>query len=113
MGATTIPRAQKAMAWPRFSGGNDSNKMACDKGCKPPPHAPWITRKKIRNGSVGASPQKKDATVKPVTDNISNRLRPKVEASHPVMGKIIALATRYDVSVQVASSVLAERLPAM
>ena len=29
------------------------------------------------------------------------------------MGRMIALATRYEVSVQVASSLLAERLPAM
>jgi hypothetical protein len=72
-----------------------------------------MTRKKIRNGNDGASPQKKEATVKPVTDNMSRRLRPNVVSSHPVIGKIMALATRYDVSVHVASSVLAERLPAM
>src|SRR6202451_1407966 len=72
-----------------------------------------MTRKKIRNGSDGASPQKKEAVVKPVTDNISRRLRPKVVASQPVIGRIMAFATRYDVSVQVASSVVAERLPAM
>src|SRR5689334_10957541 len=111
MGATTIPSAQNAMAWPRFSGGNDSSRMAWDNGCKPPPHAPWMTRKKIRNGSEGASPQQKEAVVKPVTESISRRLRPKVVASHPVIGRIMALATRYDVSVHVASSVLAERLP--
>src|ERR1700691_2164580 len=72
-----------------------------------------MTRKKIRNGSDGASPQKKEAVVKPVSDNISRRLRPKVVASQPVIGRIMAFATRYDVSVQVASSVVAERLPAM
>src|SRR5579863_7798561 len=72
-----------------------------------------MTRKKIRNGSDGASPQKKEAVVNPVTDNISSRLRPKVVASQPVMGRIMAFATRYDVSVQVASSVVAERFPAM
>src|SRR5580704_3419798 len=33
--------------------------------------------------------------------------------NQPPMGRTIALATRYDVSIQVASSVLAERLPAM
>jgi hypothetical protein len=51
-------------------------------------------RNKIRNGSDGASPQKKDAVVKPVTDSMSRRLRPNVEASHPVIGRTIALATR-------------------
>src|SRR5579872_4175602 len=72
-----------------------------------------MTRNKIRNGSDGASPQKKEAVVNPVTDIKSRRLRPNVLASHPVIGKMMALATRYDVSVHVASSVLAERLPAM
>ncbi len=34
-------------------------------------------------------------------------------ASQPVIGRMIALATRYDVSAHVASSIDAERLPAM
>ena len=72
-----------------------------------------MTRKKIRKGSDGANPQKNEAVVNPVTDNISRRLRPNVVASQPVIGRIMALATRYDVSVHVASSVVAERLPAM
>src|SRR5437870_513359 len=70
-------------------------------------------RKMIRNGNDGARPQKNDAVVKPITDAISKRLRPNVLASQPVIGKIMALATRYDVSVHVASSVLADRSPAM
>ena len=44
---------------------------------------------------------------------VSRRLRPNRPASHPVIGRMIALATRYEVSVQVASSTVAERLPAM
>src|SRR3954447_3237388 len=67
----------------------------------------------IRNGNEGANPQQNEAMVNPVTDAINNRLRPKFEASQPVMGRMMALATRYDVSVQVASSVLADRLPAI
>ena len=51
--------------------------------------------------------------MKPVTEIISSRLRPKRPASHPVIGRMMALATRYEVSVQVASSLLADRLPAM
>ena len=39
-------------------------------------------------------PQRNDETVKPVTDIISRRLRPKVAASQPVIGRMIALATR-------------------
>src|SRR5947209_3989164 len=72
-----------------------------------------MIRKMMRNGSEGANPQKKDAAVNPVTAIIRSRFRPKRPASHPVIGRIMAFATRYDVSVQVASSVLAERLPAM
>src|SRR5208283_3935844 len=33
--------------------------------------------------------------------------------NHPPIGRMMALATRYEVSIQVASSVDAERLPAM
>ena len=47
----------------------------------------------------------KRRAVKPTTDSISRRLRPKMLASQPVIGRMIALATRYDVSAQVASSI--------
>src|SRR5512143_2497302 len=72
-----------------------------------------MTRKIIRNGKDGASPQQNEAIVNPVTDANNRRLRPKLEASHPVIGKMMAFATRYDVRVQVASSVLADKLPAI
>src|SRR5437660_8081085 len=71
----------------------------------------------IRNSTsvcrFGARPHRNDAAVKPVTDAINNRLRPKYVASHPVSGRMMALATRYDVSAQVDSSMVADRLPAM
>ena len=67
----------------------------------------------ISSGSEGASPHRNEEMVNPATEVINRRLRPKRWASQPVMGRIIALATRYDVSVQVASSVLAERFPAI
>ena len=63
--------------------------------------------------SVGARPQRNDDNVKPTTESISSRLRPKRVASQPVIGRMIAFATRYDVSAQVASSIVADRLPAM
>ena len=44
---------------------------------------------------------------------MSSRLRPNLLASQPVIGRMIALATRYDVSAHVASSVVADRLLAM
>ena len=51
--------------------------------------------------------------MKPVIDAISRRLRPNTPASQPVSGRMMALATRYDVSAHVASSTVADRLPAM
>ena len=41
------------------------------------------------------------------------RLRPNRVASHPLMGRTMAFETRYEVSTQVLSSLLAPRLPAM
>src|SRR4051812_36620464 len=113
MGATTIPSAQKPIALPRSCGGKASRRTACESGCNAPPVAPWIRRKMISIGSVGARPHRNEAAVKPTTDSISRRLRPNVAASQPVIGRMIALATRYDVKAQVASSIVTERLPAM
>ena len=62
---------------------------------------------------LGARPQRNDALVKPTTAVISSRFLPKYEASQPVIGSTIAFATRYDVSAHVASSGVADRLPAI
>ena len=51
--------------------------------------------------------------MKPVIDAISSRFRPKTPASQPVIGRMMALATRYDVNAQVASSTVADRFPAI
>jgi hypothetical protein len=67
----------------------------------------------ISIGREGANPQKKEAVVKPVTARSKSRFRPNLPASQPVIGRIIAFATRYDVSVHVASSTVEERFPAM
>src|SRR5581483_10342356 len=67
----------------------------------------------IRIGSEGASPQKNDATVNPLPAANKRRFRPNLPASQPVMGRMIAFATRYEVRVQVASSTVADRLPAI
>src|SRR5262245_10217251 len=64
-------------------------------------------------GRFGARPHRNDDVVKPMTDAISRFLRPNTLASHPVIGRMIAFATRYDVSTHVASSMVADRLPAM
>src|SRR4051812_31380004 len=78
-----------------------------------PPVAPWITRNSTSICRFGARPHRNDAAVKPMTDAISRRLRPKYLASHPVSGRMIALATRYDVSTHVDSSMVAVSDPAM
>ncbi len=67
----------------------------------------------MSDGRFGARPHRNDDTVKPTTDAIRRFFRPKTLASHPVIGRMIALATRYDVSTHVASSIVADRLPAM
>ena len=89
-----MPSPQNAMALPRWSGGNASSMMACDRGCRPPPVAPCITRKTMRKGRFGAMPQATDAMVKPRMEVISTRLRPKWLESHPVMGRMMAFDTR-------------------
>ncbi len=101
------------MALPRSCGAKASSSTACESGCSAPPVAPCMMRKRISEPSVGARPHRNDEAVKPTTDSINNRLRPNMLASQPVIGRMIALATRYDVSAHVASSIDAERLPAM
>ncbi len=64
-------------------------------------------------GSEMASPQRKDAAVKPAIERSSRRLLPTSVASHPVIGRMMALAARYEVSAHVDSSTEALRLPAM
>src|SRR5579872_1660948 len=98
---------------PRFCGGKLSARMACAIGCRPPPPAPCITRKRIRTLSVGAMPQSSELIVNRVMHSIKKRLRPNTPASHPLIGRTIAFETRYEVNTQVLSSLLAPRLPAM
>src|SRR5579871_100283 len=108
-----MPSPQKPIARPRSSGGNASSSTACDNGCKHPPLAPCKIRKNTSIPSDGASPQRNDDAVNPTTDAINRFFRPKRRDNHPVIGRTIALATRYDVSAHVASSAVAERSPAI
>jgi hypothetical protein len=64
-------------------------------------------------GSVGAIPQSRELNVNSARQMIKNRFRPKRDTSHPVIGRMIALDTRYDVRTQVLSSLLAPMFPAM
>src|ERR1051326_1145439 len=108
-----MPRPQKPMALPRSCGANASRSTACESGWSAPPVAPCITRKTIKALGVGARAHRNDEVVKPTTESMSRRLRPNMLASQPVIGRMIALATRYDVRAHVASSIDADRLPAM
>src|SRR6185436_9924634 len=72
-----------------------------------------MMRKITSDARFGAAPQRNDASVKPAVDHMSKRLRPNLLASPPVIGRMMALATRYDVSAHVASSVVADRLLAI
>ena len=46
-GAQTTARPYMAKAWPRFSGGKVSARMACSEGARPPPPTPCRMRKKM------------------------------------------------------------------
>ena len=87
--------------------------MACAIGCRPPPPAPWITLNNRRKTSDGASPHKNDDTVKTTMQLMKNRLRPSTVEAQPPSGSTIAFETRYEVSTQVLSSLLAPSEPAM
>jgi len=78
-----------------------------------PPVIPWITRNAISIIRLGAMPQRAEAVVKPATARMRSRFLPTSRASHAVIGRMIALAARYEVSAQVDSSTDAESEPAM
>src|SRR6185503_468927 len=113
VGAMTVVMPNSANASPRFSGGNVSARIACAMGCNPPPPAPCSTRKRMIAPRLGAAPQRRELRVKIARQIMKNCFRPKIPANQPVIGSTMALDTRYDVKIQVLSSLLAPRLPAM
>src|SRR6202040_3244989 len=82
-------------------------------GCKPPPPAPCSTRKRSRNPRLGAKPQSRELTVKIAKQAMKKRFRPKVLANQPLIGRMMAFETKYEVRTQVLWSLLAPRFPAM
>src|SRR6266478_8957233 len=82
-------------------------------GCNPPPPAPCNTRKRRRNPRLGATPQSKELTVKMPRQLMKKRLRPSAPASQPLIGKMMAFETRYEVKTQVLWSFLAPKFPAI
>src|SRR5579863_6166051 len=113
VGAMIAVIPYSANARPRFCGGNVSARIACAMGWSPPPPAPWITRKRSSIPRLAALPQRTEANVNIQMQKMKNRFRPNRLASQPLMGRTMALETRYDVSTQVLSSLLEPRPPAM
>src|SRR5260370_2487461 len=72
-----------------------------------------MTRQMIRAARLGAAPQNSELSVNRKMQRRKKRFRPKRLASHPLMGRTMALETRYEVSTHVLSSLLAPRLPAI
>ena len=62
---------------------------------------------------LGASPQSTEDAVNMTVQMRKKRLRPRAPASHPVAGRITALAARYDVSTHETSSTPADSEPWM
>src|SRR5207245_10421781 len=58
-------------------------------------------------------PQHNVVVHKKITEAVSMHVLPNVLAIQPVNGKMMALATRYEVNVHVVSSVLADKSPAI
>jgi hypothetical protein len=70
VGATITATPYSAKAWPRFSGGNVSARMACSLVGMPPPPSPCRMRKNINAPRLGANPQSSELTVKVATQII-------------------------------------------
>src|SRR6202011_2140896 len=94
VGAMMAVMPYSAKAKPRCCGGKVSAKIAWAIGCSPPPPAPCRIRKRRRKPRLGAIPQSKELTVKTVKQAIKNRFRPKVPASQPLIGRMMAFETR-------------------
>jgi len=62
---------------------------------------------------LGAAPAAAEVSVKATVASMNSRLRPSRSLSHPVMGRLMALATRNEVSTHVISSTPAESEPRM
>src|SRR6202049_2372560 len=72
-----------------------------------------MTRNRIRRPKGGAVPQKSELKVKRKIQSRKKRLRPNRLANQPLIGSTMAFETKYDVSTQVLSSLLAPTFPAM
>jgi hypothetical protein len=72
-----------------------------------------MTRDINKTAIVGATPQNSELNVNREMQIRKKRFRPNSETNQPVIGKMIAFETRYDVRTQVLSSLLAPIFPAI
>ena len=87
--------------------------VACDSGTRAAPNMPWNSRNSTIWFSVCAAPHSIEVTVKPIRQAMNRYLRPNRDAIQPTGAVMIAAAVMYEVSTQVISSKLADRLPCM
>ena len=62
---------------------------------------------------LGAAPAAAEVSVNATMASMKSRLRPSRSVSHPVIGRLMALATRNEVSTHVISSTPADSVPRM
>src|SRR4030065_2322402 len=105
IGPNMMPRPKMAIAIPCSRGGNVSSRIAWERGWSAPPPIPWRTRKKTSIPRVVDDPHKKDAAVNRRMEKTRYRFRPKVRASHPVIGMVIALETREEGRSQAGTAI--------
>ncbi len=111
MGASITPPDQTAMTHPCSDFANDRSRMGMQMGGIGPPNNPCMARQNTTSSRLSANPSIDDATVNPITEQISTRLWPKRMPSHPAVGIAIAVHTRLAVRTQDISSRPAERSP--
>ena len=113
IGANMVPIPQMAMAIPRWRPGKVSSIVDCESGTSGPPASPCRKRAITMASRLGAAPAAAEVSVNATVAPMKRRLRPNRSVSQPVMGRLIALATRKDVSTQVISSTPADSVPRM
>ena len=113
IGAKITAIATSENPFARCDGSNVSRITDCWDGCSPPPNSPCSSRNTTSCGRLVAMPHRNEHTVNIAMQIRKYRLRPISRPSQPATGTTMPFATRYDVSVQVASSLLADSAPAM
>jgi hypothetical protein len=87
--------------------------VAWESGTSGPPASPCRNRAITMKTRLGAAPVAAEVMVNATVATMKSRLRPSRSVNHPVMGRLMALATRNEVSTQVISSTPAESVPRM